>query len=376
MEIVCTNCGRPYPEQGTPYKCPKCGGLFDWKSWPEFDPAQVEACQPGLWRYRHAFGATPLSLDAVSLGEGQTPLVWVDCFGRQVACKCEFNNPSGSFKDRGMTILVSFLKSRGVRAALEDSSGNAGASFAAYAARAGFDASVYVPAAASGPKLEQIQAYGAKIFPIAGARSQVARAAEQAVTPPAGLAKLLPQTLPAYASHAWMPQVLAGYATAAYEIYEQIGGAPGAVICPVGQGGLFLGLYRGFEALQRAGLTDRIPRLVGVQARACAPLWALATAGSAGLGFVTEGETVAEGIRIRMPLRAGALLQIAQAGFGEFVVVDEPDILPGRDQLAKRGLYVEPTSAILWNALEQKISSLPNPVVAILTGSGLKYQPK
>jgi threonine synthase len=116
--------------------------------------------------------------------------------------------------------------------------------------------------------------------------------------------------------------------------------------------------------------------MIGVQARACAPMWVLSTAGSAALGFVTEGITVAEGIRIRMPLRAGALLQITEAGHGEFVPVDEADILRGRDQLAKRGLYVEPTSAIVWNALEQKISSLPDPVVVMLTGSGFKVQPK
>jgi threonine synthase len=376
MTITCTNCGRPYPDSGAPYKCPKCGGLFDWKTWPEYDPAQVDSSQPGLWRYRHAFGGLAPSLAPVSLGEGRTPLLFADALGRRVAFKCEYLNPSGSFKDRGMTVLLTFLKSRGATAAVEDSSGNAGASFAAYAARAGFEAGVYVPAAASGPKLEQIRAYGAQMFPIEGARSDVSRAVEKAVNPPSGLAKLLPQKLPAYASHAWMPHVLAGYATAAYEIYEQIGGAPGAVLCPVGQGGLFLGLYRGFLALQRAGLMERIPRMVGVQARACAPMWVLSTAGPSALGFVIEGQTVAEGIRIRMPLRAGALLQIAELGHGEFVAVDETDILPGRDQLARRGLYVEPTSATVWNALEQTLPGLPDPVVVLLTGSGLKYQPK
>lgn len=374
--IACTNCRRPYPESGTPYKCPKCGGIFDWMSWPEFDPAQVDPSQPGLWRYRHALSATPPGLSPVSLGEGQTPLLWAESFGRNVAYKCEFLNPTGSFKDRGMSVLLAFLKSRGVASATEDSSGNAGAAFAAYAARVGIEGSVYVPASASGPKLEQIKTYGAQVFPIEGSRSDVSRAVEKAVNPPAGLGKLLPQKLPAYASHAWMPQALAGYATAAYEIYEQIGGAPGAVLCPVGQGGLFLGLFRGFQALFRAGLVERIPRMVGVQARACAPMWTLSTAGSAALGFVTEGQTIAEGIRIRMPLRAASLLEITEAGQGEYVVVDEADILPGRDQLAKRGLYVEPTSAIVWNALEQKIPSLPDPVIVMLTGSGLKYQPK
>jgi threonine synthase len=368
MNIACTNCGRPYPETGAPYKCPKCGGLFDWKTWPEFDPAQVEASQPGLWRYRHTFGRLSPSLPPVSLGEGLTPLVWSQAFGRKVGFKCEFTNPTGSFKDRGMTVLVSFLKSRGVKAAAEDSSGNAGASFAAYAARGELQGEVFVPAAASGPKLEQIRRYGAEMHPIEGPRSAVSRALEDKIS------KFLSKT--AYASHAWMPHNLPGYATAAYEIYEQTGGAPGAVLCPVGQGGLFLGIYRGFLALQRAGLIRDLPRMVGVQARACAPMWVLSTAGYSAYGLVTEGQTVAEGIRIRAPLRSAALLRIVDEGHGEFVAVDEEDILPGRDELASRGLYVEPTSAIVWNALGQKLQSLPDPVVAVLTGSGLKYQPK
>ena len=368
MNITCTNCGRPYPEKGTPYKCPKCGGLYDWKSFPDFDPAQVDQSQPGLWRYRHAFGAIPLSLPPVTLGEGLTPLLWAEAFGRQVAFKCEFLNPTGSFKDRGMTVLVSFLKSRGVTSAMEDSSGNAGASFAAYAARGGLEGEVFVPATASGSKLQQIQFYGAKLNPVEGKRSDVSRALESKVS---GLSAGF-----SYASHAWMPHNLPGYATAAYEIYEQIGGVPGAVFCPVGQGGLFLGIYRGFLALQQAGLIRSIPTMIGVQPRACAPLWVLSTVGYSAYGLVTEGQTIAEGIRIRSPLRAAALLQMVDAGHGEFVPVDEDDILPGRDQLAKRGLYVEPTSAIVWNVLEQKLASLPDPVVAVLTGSGFKYRPK
>ncbi|GAB4493027.1 MAG: threonine synthase [Anaerolineales bacterium] len=362
--IACTNCGRPYPEKGAPHQCPKCGGLFDWKNFPEFDPAQVDDSQPGLWRYRRALSDSPLEIVPVSLGEGRTPLIWAEAFGRQVAFKCEFFNPTGSFKDRGMTVLTSFLKSRGVSAALEDSSGNAGASFAAYAARAEIQAGVYVPASASGPKLQQARAYGAELFPIPGSRADVSRALETKISRPFN--KI------AYASHAWLPQNLPGYATAAYEIYEQIGGAPGAVLCPVGQGGLFLGLYRGFLALQRAGCIDALPRMIGVQARACAPLWTLSTAGYSAYGLVSEGQTLAEGIRVRAPLRLAALMQIVESGHGEFVAVDEAEILSGRDQLARRGLYVEPTSAVVWPALQQTLQKISGPLVAVLTGSGLK----
>jgi threonine synthase len=123
MKITCTNCGRSYPEEGAPYKCPKCGGLFDVSPW-DFDPAQVDKSQPGIWRYRHTFSGLPESYPAVSLGEGATPLLWAEALGRQVAFKCETLNPTGSFKDRGTTVITTFLQARGITAAVEDSSGN------------------------------------------------------------------------------------------------------------------------------------------------------------------------------------------------------------------------------------------------------------
>lgn len=364
MSITCTNCGRSYPAQGAPHRCPHCGGLFGWSDFPAYDPAQLDYTQPGLWRYRHTFTMLPPQTPAVSLGEGLTPLVWAEAFGRQVAFKCEFANPSGSFKDRGMTTLVTFLRSRGMQAAVEDSSGNAGASFGAYAARAGMRAEVFVPAEASGPKLEQARRYGALLHPVSGSRAEVSLALEKHLqTAPSNLA---------YASHAWMPQNLPGYATAAYEIFEQLGQEPALVLCPVGQGGLFLGLHYGFESLHRAGLLQKPPLLIGVQARACAPLWTLANAGYSAYGLLTEGPTAAEGIRIRAPLRLPQLMQLLEQGQADFVAVDEAALLQGRDQLARRGLYVEPTSAVVWPALEQALQSAQGPVVAVLTGSGLK----
>jgi threonine synthase len=359
MPAICLNCKRAYPEEGTPYQCPKCGGLFDLSAPLTFDPAQLDASQPGIWRYRHTF-MLPESAAAVSLGEGSTSLIWAEAFKRKLAFKEEYRNPTGSFKDRGTSTLVAFLRSRGVTEAVEDSSGNAGVSFAAYAARAGIKARVYVPETALGAKLRQIESQGAVLQAIPGSRSDVSAAARKAADEQ-GLA---------YASHAHLPFNIPGYATAAYEIYEQLGGAPAAVVTPAGQGGLFLGLARGFDALKRAGLIRSLPKIIGVQARACAPLWVIATVGISGLGFVTEGQTLAAGVRIRYPLRAGEIRQVVEDGYGAFVSVEEKDILRGRDELAHRGLYVEPTSAIVWNALEQILQQLPDPVVVMLTGAG------
>ena len=344
-----------------PYRCVVCGGVYDFSAWPAFDLQQVDVKQPGIWRYRAFFGLPDLA-PVVSLGEGSTPLVWADVQGREVAFKCEYLNPTGSFKDRGSPLLVSFLKGRALYTAVEDSSGNAGASFAAYAARGEVKARIFVPDAASGPKRAQIISYGAELVRILGPRSNAAQAAHQAAEQGA-----------AYASHAYLPYNLPGYATLAYELVEQMGKAPSSVVLPVGQGGLLLGLERGFAALQQAGIIERQPLLVGVQARACAPLWALAAYGPAGLGWVAEANTLAEGIRVQHPVRGDALLKLVDAGRVILTAVDEEVILPGRDELARRGFYVEPTSAVVWGALAQLENRLLDPTVVILTGSGLKY---
>jgi threonine synthase len=357
----CTNCHRPYPDRGAPFRCPTCSGLFDFAEFPAYDPALVDPRQPGIWCYRHAFGLPP-DAPIISLGEGQTPLLWVEAFKRSVAFKLEFLNPTGSFKDRGSALLVSFLAARKIKEALEDSSGNAGASFAAYATRAGIQARVFIPETAAGPKRSQIEAYGAEVTPVPGPRSNAAQAVIQSAKKGA-----------AYGSHAYLPFNIPGYATVAYELFEQLGQPPGTIVTPAGQGGLLLGAARGFSALQKAGLIQNLPRLVGVQARACAPLWALSSYGPDGLTLVSEAATLAEGVRVRYPLRGDLVLKAVEETGGQFLAIDEQAILPGRDQLARRGFYVEPTSALVWNALEQGIDQMPDPVVVLLTGSGLKY---
>lgn len=352
----CTNCGRPYGLDFGGAGCPVCGGILDLSRPLVFDPKQVEPGAPGLWRYRHTF-PLPANAQPVSLGEGGTPLVAVDLGGRSVAFKLESTQPTGSFKDRGMAVMFTGLRTAGVAEAVEDSSGNAGASFAGYAARAGLRARVFVPEAAAGPKRSQIAAYGAEIVAVPGPRSRAAEAALAAV-----------QAGAHYASHVYNPIGLAGNATAAYEIWEQLGRAPETVVLPVGHGTLLLGLHRGFKALLAAGLIDHLPHLVGVQALACAPIWAVQRYGREGLAMVSEAETVAEGIRVVRPVRGDAVLAAVSESGGTLLAVDEPAIRAGHNALARLGLYVELTSAVVWEALSQ----LSGDVVAILTGSGLK----
>jgi threonine synthase len=341
--------------------------LFDYTEPLAYDPQRIDSRQPGIWRYRHTFGLTD-EVEPVSLGEGNTPLVWAEAFGLPVAFKCEYLNPSASFKDRGSAVIAGVLRWRGVTHALEDSSGNAGASFAAYAARAGIRARIFAPDSASGPKLAQIEAYGAELVRIMGPRSNAAKAVLRVVDARMELGN--PPLV--YASHAHLPFNLPGYATLAYELVEQMGGAPGSLLLPVGQGGLLLGAARGFQALREAGVIQRLPVLAGVQARACAPLWALFAYGPAGLSWAAEAPTLAEGIRVVQPLRGDAVLNTIAVHQGMVVAVDEEEIIPGREQLARRGMYVEPTSAVVWGALAQLVGKIPEPIAVVLTGSGLK----
>jgi threonine synthase len=267
-------------------------------------------------------------------------------------------NPSGSFKDRGTAVLVSALAADGVDRAIEDSSGNAGASFAAYAARAGIRARVFAPAYASGPKRAQIEAYGAELVSVPGPRAK----ASEAALAEAGAGAV-------YASHAYMPYGLAGMATLAYELVEQLGRAPGTLITPVGQGTLFLGAHRGFKALLQAGVIDQLPRMVGVQSEACPPVW---SAWSGTTWNVREDDTLAEGIRITRPLRLASLLQAAEESSGGFEVVGEDAIRDALGELGSRGFFVEPTSAVVWPVLQSAEARWPGPWVAVLTGSGMK----
>jgi len=361
--IRCQACGIPYPEENAPYLCPTCGGIFDFDGPFDFSLEKVDPSLPGMWRYRHTFGL-PADAPMVTLGEGNTPLVWAEVNGKQAALKLEMLNPTGSYKDRGTAVLMSQLIQRGVTGAVEDSSGNAGASFAAYAARAGIKGRVFVPESASGPKKMQIEQYGAELVRIPGPRLEAARAVLTEMNQGA-----------VYASHAYLPFGLAGIATAAYEIWQQLGSVPGSVIAPVGHGGLLLGVMRGFAALQKAGLIETTPYYVGVQAQACAPAVSLYLKQFGKNVPVQEGNTLAEGARVQQPVRAAAILSEMGRSGGEMVAIPEEAILPAYQQSARQGFHIEPTSALAWAAMQFVKKVLPEPVVIILTGSGLKYNP-
>jgi threonine synthase len=363
LKIECSNCQHELTSGDTSYRCPLCGGSLDYAEPFKYDASTIDESKPGIWRYSASFGL-PDEVEPISLGEGDSPLVWDEVNGRRVAFKLDYLNPTGSYKDRGTTVLLSYLAWLGAESAVEDSSGNAGASFAAYSSRSGISGKVFVPSYASGPKRAQIEAYGGELIPVPGPRSKASEAVEKEAN--SGVI---------YASHVYQPYVLPGYATVVFEMLSQLGTVPGSVIAPAGQGSFLLGMARGFESLQNAGLVSKVPQIIGVQSRACAPLWAMANFGSNALNDIEEGDTVAEGIRIRRPLRGEEVVEVVRSSHGFMTAVEEKYILPGRDELARRGFYVEPTSAVVWPVLLEHIGKLNDPIVVVLTGSGLKYQP-
>jgi threonine synthase len=229
-----------------------------------------------------------------------------------------------------------FAARMGVRSALVDSSGNAGTAVAAYFGRAGIDCEVLVPFGTSPGKLAQIEAHGATVTVIPGDRAATASAAMT----------IAERGDVFYASHVYNPYFLHGVKTYGYEIWEQSARRlPGAVLVPVGNGTMLLGCYLAFSELVAAGLAARMPALIGVQAANCAPL---ATAWR-GVDTVTA-PTVAEGIAISAPPRAGQILAAIRSSGGWIVTVGDDDILAAQGVLAGEGLFVEATAAVCFAA--------------------------
>jgi threonine synthase len=354
--------GATYPLD-TPRWCADNGAHLNLTPGPGLKRGEIARDRYSVWRY-----AAAIEVDegqAVSLGEGWTPLVPGKWQGAATLFKLEFMMPTGSFKDRGMTVLVSYLKSRGIEHVLEDSSGNAGASLSAYAAAAGLRCRILVPETASYPKIAQIAACGADVMTIRGSRQDVADAALRMS------AEIF------YASHNWVPFFTEGTKTLAYELWEQLGfETPDNVVTPLGYGSNVLGCLKGFDELRRNREIERMPRIFGVQAENCAPYSAAYRAGSDALVPTDISSTIAEGIASSKPTRVREVLGGVRASGGAIVAVSESEIVDALRDLARQGLYVEPTSAAgaagLTQLLHQGLIKPQETTVLVLTGSGLK----
>jgi threonine synthase len=362
-KVFCPECGAQETLSPERWRC-QCGGAWEFEEITAFDPAVIDTADASIWRYRRLYGLES-DTPSVRLGAGWTPLLSVELTERQVFVKPEYFAPTGSFKDRGTAVMINMLAHQGVTHLAEDSSGNAGASVAAYSARAGMQAEVFVPAHASPAKQAQIAVYGARVRPIPGPRVNAKLAAIEAIE--RGIV---------YASHAYHPGFLLGQQSVAWELWEQLGRrAPDWYIVPVGQGVQLLGVWLGFRRLQAAGLVERLPRLVAVQASVLAPLCRAFEAGLATVPAVEVTDpSVAEGLAIAEPVRGRRLLQALRDTGGMCVMVEDEAILAAQRQLAWHGFYVEPTSATAVAALPSVLErALPDETIVLpLTGSGLK----
>lgn len=361
----CAGCGASAPTTEALWRCPSCRAPLMLSRGAGLRRDQIRSEIGSLWRYGAAIRVPgPL----VSLGEGWTPLVPGEVDRCPIQFKLEFLMPTGSFKDRGTAVMMSYLRDRRVPSLLEDSSGNAGASIAHYAAAAGISCTIYVPEAAPRAKIVQIAASGAQVVRIPGSRQDVAdKALEKA------------ESL-FYASHNWQPYFLEGTKTLAFELWEQLGfRAPDNIVVPVGYGSNVLGCALGFAELRAAGVLDRTPRLFAVQAENCAPfLAAWQAGGDAPVPFDVK-PTVADGIATRRPVRAAEVLTAIRESGGAVVGAPESDIAGAVLALGRRGLFVEPTSATALVGLSRLIDegriSRGETTIVILTGSGLKAAP-
>jgi threonine synthase len=316
-----------------------------------------------LWRYAAAF-ALPVA-NPVSMGEGCTPLVRHDWHGSPTLFKLEWFAPSGSFKDRGASVMISILHQQGIDRVLEDSSGNGGCAVACYSAAAGIRAKILVPAYTQPGKTVQMRAYGAEVQLVPGTREDTAREA------------LCQAERVFYASHNWQAFFLEGAKTIAYELWEDLGFAvPDNIIIPTAAGSNVLGCDIGFGELMRQKEVQRLPRLFLVQPENCAPIHASFIAGKDELLPVEVKPTIAEGTAISRPVRLKEVLQAIRRSKGATITVSEEQIVTALKELAGIGLYAEPTSAIgaaaLTKLLEAGTIKHNEVTVMLLTGSGLK----
>jgi threonine synthase len=360
-KLICAACGKNYSSSKIIWRC-ECGNYLDLDFHPVPDIDSFKG-KTGIWRYRSVL---PLEDDAniVSFYESATPLVPVEIYGRRVLCKLDYLMPSGSFKDRGASVMISKCKELGITEIVEDSSGNAAGAISAYCKKAGIKANIFMPAGNSTAKSVQARAFGASIRLVEGSRSDCADAALKAAE------------RCYYAAHAWNPFFIQGAKSIIYEITEQLGWkAPEYFIAPAASGSQIIGAYLGLCEMMEAGIIDRMSKIIAVQSENCAPLKFY----SEGRNMTDEDQkpTIAEGISIRKPVRLSQTAEAVKMSGGAVITVSEREIIEALRECLSLGLYTEPTSAAAVAALKKLPAQTEKQgkTVVTLTGNGLKCSP-
>lgn len=360
-ELKCIDCGSSYEADAWLMRCPKCDGLLEARleSVPDVSWELFRSRRMGVWRYRELL---PRVRSKVTMGEGGTPLV--DLEGRLLV-KFEGLNPTGSFKDRGMSVAISLAREIGVRSVVCASTGNTAASMSAYAARAGLKSFVVLPKGkvAKG-KLAQAALHGAVVLEIEGSFDDALRAVMGASGRSLGL----------YPLNSFNPWRLEGQKTLAYEIADEIG-IPDWVVLPVGNAGNISAIWKGFKELRDIGLVDELPRLIGVQAEGASPIVRAYREGRDEPLFTDNPETIATAIRIGRPVNWPKAMRALRESDGLAVEVSDQEILEAQRRLGRMGIGVEPASASPYAAYLKLLGEEIDPgdtVVLVATGHALK----
>jgi threonine synthase len=338
----------------------------------EMRPGQLALREKTLWRYAEVLPDPP---ERVSLGEGFTPLLEAPHLGRllgldHVFVKDEGGNPTGSFKARGLAVAVSMAKALGVKDVCLPSAGNAGSALAAYAARAGLKAHVFVPRDIAKVFLMETEAYGAEVVKVDGLITDAGKIC-------AALAK----------EHGWYecatlkePYRLEGKKTMGYEIAEQMNWTlPDAILYPTGGGTGLIGMWKAFEELETMGFVEgKRPRMFAVQAEGCAPIVKAFAEGKEEAPLWEGAKTHAHGIRVPKALGDFLILRALRQSHGAGVAVSEAEIMDGVLDLAKtEGIFASPEGGACVAALRKLKASgqvaVEDRVVVFSTGTGFKY---
>ena len=375
--FVCDDCGAEIDLRQPVNLCPHCGGMlevrYDLEKMKQSADVMRHYQRGSIWRYRDFFPA--VSDDhIVTLGEGGTPLVKSRWLGPSLGIEnLYFKNdtlmPTGSFKDRGFSLAVSYASEIGVKRGLTYSSGNAGASFSAYSARAGFPGLVLVEYLASDTKKAMILLYGAKAAILEYENfDQISAMLDGAV-----------QELGCYMFVNFINPVRhEAMKTYAYEIYGELGRVPDYSFHPVGTGGGLWGTWKGYQELAAMGVTDKLPHMVGVQPSAvCWLKQAIDTGAQEGSLYGDSTKTIAQSISGNSPLHGGRrLLSAVRNSGGMAMAVTDEEILEAMRDLGREGIGAEPSSAAGVAAFKQaakagKIRSTDT-AVCVITGTALK----
>jgi threonine synthase len=374
----CINCGSEYGIDEIVYFCKKCGDLLEIKYEPEVLAKAVSKSDwrnapLSVWRYRDFMPVSGKS-KIVSLNEGGTGLHLCQRLAkhigvRQLYVKNEGENPTGSFKDRGMTVGVTKAVELGVKSVICASTGNTSASLAAYAAKAGLQCAVLIPSGkiAYG-KLSQAMIYGAKVIQVRGNFDESLDI----------VLKLSEKHRTIYLLNSINPFRIEGQKSLGYEICDQLNQeAPDRIIVPVGNAGNISAIWKGFSEFHELGVVKALPKMTGIQAAGSAPIANAIKSGSDTIVPVAAPETVATAIRIGAPVSWKKAMTAIKESRGTAETVTDEEILSAQKMLARvEGLFVEPASASsiagLIKLVDNGTIDRDERIVCVTTGHGLK----